>query len=66
MDSAVTRSFPAFSRWGDYSAAAVEQRGHTWIASEYINDSPRTVDANWATFVGRVHGEDDGDNGDSE
>ena len=47
-------SFPAFSRWGDYSAAAVDARGGVWVASEYINDLPRRVEANWATFVARI------------
>ena len=54
-------SFPAWSRWGDYSAAVVDARGHLWVASEYINDSPRTVDANWATFLAHIPVGDEAD-----
>jgi hypothetical protein len=43
-------------RWGDYGAAAVDGYGIVWLAGEYIPDSavyPRTVNANWGTFVTR-------------
>ncbi len=42
-------------RWGDYSAAVTDAGGHVWIATEYIPDGPRTVLANWGTFVARVN-----------
>jgi hypothetical protein len=43
-------------RWGDYGAGAVDAFGTAWFAGEYIPDSaihPRTVNANWGTFVAR-------------
>jgi len=40
-------------RWGDYSAAVAD--GNTvWFAAEYIPNSPRTILANWGTFIGKV------------
>jgi hypothetical protein len=39
------------ARWGDYSAAAVDAGGNIWLATEYIPNAPRTVNANWGTFV---------------
>jgi hypothetical protein len=42
------------SRWGDYSAAVADSQGNIWIAAEFIPGTPRTVNANWGTFVGRV------------
>jgi hypothetical protein len=40
------------ARWGDYSAAAVNNVDNTiWMATEYIPDLARTVFANWATYV---------------
>lgn len=42
------------ARWGDYSAAVGDNRGHVWIATEYIPNTPRTTFANWGTFVGRI------------
>jgi hypothetical protein len=38
-------------RWGDYSAA-VSDGSHLWFATEYIPNLPRTVLANWGTFIG--------------
>lgn len=46
------------ARWGDYTAAVAD--GDTvWFATEYIahpptNPTTRTLQANWATFVGHV------------
>ncbi len=42
------------SRWGDYSAAVADENGNIWMATEYIPNSPRTVNANWGTFVTEV------------
>ncbi|MBF6590516.1 MAG: hypothetical protein IVW57_08280 [Ktedonobacterales bacterium] len=42
------------ARWGDYSAAIADTDGTIWIANEYIPDAPRTVFANWGTFVSRI------------
>jgi hypothetical protein len=41
-------------RWGDYSAAVADSDGSIWIATEYIPSLPRTLLANWGTFVGRI------------
>ena len=41
-------------RTGDYSAAAVDEHGAIWIASEYIPLAPRTLLANWGTFVAQI------------
>ncbi len=41
-------------RWGDYSAACVDEAGNIWFATEYIPGSARTVLANWGTAVGSV------------
>jgi len=41
-------------RWGDYSAAVADSSGTIWFANEYIPNAPRTVLANWGTFIGRV------------
>jgi hypothetical protein len=41
-------------RWGDYSAAVADAGGTIWFANEYIPAAPRTVLANWGTFIGRV------------
>jgi hypothetical protein len=40
-------------RWGDYSAASSDEKGAIWIGNEYIPNAPRTVNANWGTFVVR-------------
>jgi hypothetical protein len=42
------------ARWGDYSAAVADSNGDVWIAAEYIPGGPRTLLANWGTFIGRV------------
>ena len=42
------------ARWGDYSAAAVDESGNLWLATEFIPDAPRTRLANWGTFIARV------------
>lgn len=42
------------ARWGDYSAATVDEVGNIWMAAEFIQDSPRTVLANWGTLIGRL------------
>jgi hypothetical protein len=41
-------------RWGDYSTATVDADGSIWFATEYIPGGPRTLLANWGTFLGRV------------
>lgn len=41
-------------RTGDYSAAAVDEHGAVWIASEYIPSGPRTLLANWGTFITQI------------
>ncbi|HEX6121716.1 MAG TPA: hypothetical protein VFY89_01080 [Ktedonobacterales bacterium] len=43
------------SRWGDYSAAVADENGNVWFATEYIPGGPRTILANWGTFVGHLH-----------
>lgn len=41
-------------RWGDYSAAVADVNGHVWMATEWIKNAPRTLYANWNTFVYEV------------
>jgi hypothetical protein len=41
-------------RWGDYSAASVDESGNVWFATEYIPNLPRTVFANWGTAIARI------------
>ncbi len=41
------------ARWGDYSAAAVDADGSIWMATEYTPDLPRTLFANWSTYITR-------------
>jgi len=38
------------ARWGDYSAA-VSAGGAIWMGNEFIPNTPRTVNANWGTFI---------------
>jgi len=38
-------------RWGDYSAAVADENGTIWMAAEYIPNAPRTLYANWGTYV---------------
>ena len=49
------------ARWGDYGAAAVVRVGNIWLASVYIGPRPRTVLANWGTFITRLRPGDDDD-----
>ncbi len=42
------------ARWGDYTAAVVDADGTIWVATEFIPAAPRTVLANWGTFVTHV------------
>ena len=42
------------ARWGDYSAATALEDGSIWTASEYIPAGPRTLLANWGTFVSHI------------
>jgi hypothetical protein len=47
--------YPArVARWGDYSAAAADEAGNLWLATEFIPNLPRTVNANWGTFIARI------------
>jgi hypothetical protein len=46
---------PDVSRWGDYSAAATAPDGSIWGGGEYIPGGPRTVLANWGTYVVHVN-----------
>ena len=41
------------ARWGDYSAA-VSDGTNLWIANELIPNAPRTVLANWGTFITKL------------
>ena len=40
-------------RWGDYTAA-VADGNNIWFAAEYIPNAPRTLFANWGTFISEV------------
>ncbi len=42
------------ARWGDYSAAVAGPDGSIWFAVEYIPNLPRSVLADWGTFIGNV------------
>jgi hypothetical protein len=44
---------PGVARWGDYSAA-VSADGAIWMGNEFIPGTPRTVLANWGTFLTRL------------
>ena len=44
---------PGVARWGDYSAA-VSADGAIWMGNEFIPGTPRTVNANWGTFITRL------------
>jgi hypothetical protein len=39
------------ARWGDYGASDIDSAGNIWLANEYIGPRPRTLNANWGTFV---------------
>lgn len=42
------------ARTGDYSAATVDERGSIWMAAEYVPSGPRTLLANWGTFIAQI------------
>lgn len=42
------------ARWGDYSAAVAHERGAIWLGNEMIPNAPRSVLANWGTFITKV------------
>ena len=42
------------ARTGDYSAATLDDHGALWIAAEYIPPAPRTLLANWGTFIAQI------------
>ncbi len=42
------------ARWGDYSAAVADENGDIWMGNEFTPDAPRTLFANWGTFITRV------------
>ena len=44
---------PGVARWGDYSVA-VAADGAIWMGNEFISGTPRTVNANWGTFITRL------------
>jgi hypothetical protein len=44
---------PGVARWGDYSAA-VAADGAFWMGNEFIPGTPRTLLANWGTFLTRL------------
>jgi hypothetical protein len=51
--------YPSFglanpARWGDYSAAVATPDGQIWMGAEYIPGTPRTLLANWGTFVSHI------------
>ena len=44
---------PGVARWGDYSAAVFGD-GAIWMGNEFIPNAPRTLLANWGTFLARL------------
>ena len=44
---------PGVARWGDYSAAVFAD-GAIWMGNEFIPNAPRTLLANWGTFLSRL------------
>ena len=42
------------ARTGDYSAATVDEHGFIWMSAEYIPSGPRTLLANWGTFIAKI------------
>jgi hypothetical protein len=42
------------ARWGDYNSAIAATDGSIWMAIQYIGTYPRTIAANWNTFVVNV------------
>jgi hypothetical protein len=61
--------YPPFSngvgRWGDYSAAAVDDSGNLWFATEYIPPTlsgfPQGIGVNYGTFIGTLNVADNRD-----
>jgi hypothetical protein len=49
------------ARWGDYSAAVADADGSIWMATEFIPNKPRTLLANWGTFIARIRADDSED-----
>jgi len=55
--------YPPFSsgvgRWGDYSAATVDDNGNLWFATEYIpatlSGFPQGLGVNFGTFIGALN-----------
>ncbi len=45
-------------RWGDYSAAATDERGRVWFSAEYVSKDSRVPDRalllNWGTYIGSI------------
>jgi hypothetical protein len=41
---------PGVARWGDYSAAVFAD-GAVWMANEFIPSTPRSLFADWGTFI---------------
>jgi hypothetical protein len=62
--------YPPFSngvgRWGDYSAAAVDESGNLWFATEYIPPTlsgfPQGLGVNFGTFIATLNVGDNDDN----
>jgi hypothetical protein len=42
------------ARWGDYAGAAVDSDGSILMATEYVPDLARTINANWSTYITRL------------
>lgn len=41
------------ARWGDYNGAVVAPDGSIWMVSQYIPNLPRSLYANWGTYIFR-------------
>lgn len=41
------------ARWGDYNTAVANSDGSIWMVMQYIGNYPRSVAANWNTYVVR-------------
>ncbi len=41
------------ARWGDYNCAVADGDGSIWMLMQYIGSFPRTLYANWNTFIAR-------------
>jgi len=44
---------PGVARWGDYSAAVFAD-GAVWMANEFIPSTPRSLLADWGTFITKL------------